>query len=57
MDYGDLDKMREAWKNRQDPDTCVHEWDYMVVPGANGNMFVELCPLCFDMRGTIERFI
>lgn len=57
MDYGDLDKMREAWNNRQDPDTCIHEWDYMILPGANGNMFVEICPICFDMRGTVERFI
>jgi len=57
MEYGDLDKMREAWKNRQNPETCTHDWDYMVVPGDNGNMFFEICRLCFDMRGTIERFI
>lgn len=57
MEYGNLDKMREAWNNRQDPDNCIHEWDYMIVPGSGGNMFFEICPLCFDMRGTVERFI
>lgn len=57
MEYGNLDKMREAFKTRQDPDTCEHDWDYMVQGMAKGNMFIELCRNCFDTRGTIERFI
>lgn len=57
MDYGNLDKMMNAWKNRQNPETCSHDWDYMVVPKSGGTMFVEICTLCFDMRGTIERFV
>lgn len=57
MDYGNLDKMMNAWKNRQNPETCSHDWDYMVVPKSGGTMFVEICKLCFDMKGTIERFV
>jgi sulfur relay (sulfurtransferase) complex TusBCD TusD component (DsrE family) len=49
--------MRKAFKNRQDPDTCEHDWDYMVQSMARGNVFIELCRNCFDTRGTIERFI
>ena len=57
MEYGNLDKMQEALKNRQDPDTCQHDWDYMVRSMAKGNIFIELCSKCFDTRGTIERFL
>jgi sulfur relay (sulfurtransferase) complex TusBCD TusD component (DsrE family) len=57
MEYGNLDKMREAFKNRQDPDNCKHDWDYMVQGMAKGNIFIELCRNCFDTRGTIERFV
>jgi hypothetical protein len=57
MEYGNLDKMRETFKNRQDPDTCKHDWDYMVQALAKGTIFVELCRNCFDTRGTVERFI
>jgi len=57
MEYGNLEKMREALKNRKDPDTCKHEWDYMVHSTLKGSMFIELCPKCFDTRGTVERFI
>jgi sulfur relay (sulfurtransferase) complex TusBCD TusD component (DsrE family) len=57
MEYGNLDKMREALKNRQDPDICEHDWDYMVQGLAKGNIFIELCRNCFDTRGTVERFI
>jgi len=55
MEYGNLDKMREAWNNRQNPYTCIHEWDYMVLQNPNGgNAFIEICPKCFDTMGTIE---
>ena len=57
MEYGNLDKMREAFKNRQNPDTCEHDWDYMVSPNKNGNLFIEICPKCFETFGTMERFI
>jgi sulfur relay (sulfurtransferase) complex TusBCD TusD component (DsrE family) len=57
MEYGNLDKMRKAFKNRQDPDACKHDWDYMVQGMAKGNIFIELCRNCFDTRGTVERFI
>ena len=57
MEYGNLDKMREVLKNRQDPDTCEHDWDYMVQSMAKGNIFIELCQNCFDTRGVLERFI
>jgi hypothetical protein len=57
MEYGNLDKMREVLKNRQDPDKCEHDWDYMVQGLAKGNIFIELCRNCFDTRGTVERFI
>ena len=57
MEYGNLDKLREALKNRQDPDRCKHDWDYMVQGMAKGNIFIELCRNCFDTRGTIEKFI
>jgi hypothetical protein len=57
MEYGNLDKMREALKNRQDPDTCEHDWDYMVQALGKGTIFVELCRNCFDTKGTVERFI
>lgn len=57
MEYGNLDKMREALKNRQDPDTCEHDWDYMVHSTRKGSVFIELCPKCFDTRGIIEKFI
>ena len=57
MEYSNLNKMREAFKNRQDPDTCEHDWDYMIQSMARGNFFIELCRNCFDTRGTLERFI
>ena len=57
MEYGNLDKMREVLKNRQDPDTCEHDWDYIIQSMAKGNIFIELCQNCFDTRGTLERFI
>lgn len=57
MEYDNLDKMREAFKNRQDPDTCEHELDYMVHSTPKGSIFIELCSRCFDTRGTVERFI
>jgi sulfur relay (sulfurtransferase) complex TusBCD TusD component (DsrE family) len=48
--------MIESFKNSQNPDTCKHDWDYMVQGMARGNIFIELCKKCFDTRGTIERF-
>jgi len=57
MEYGNLDKMREAWKNRQNPEICTHDWDYMVWPGSKGTIFIELCRMCFDTRGTVERYL
>ncbi len=57
MEYGNLNKMREALKNRKDPDTCEHKWDYMVYSTPKGSIFIELCPRCFDTKGTAERFI
>ena len=54
MKYGNLDKMREALKNRQDSDTCEHDWDYMVQGMAKGNIFIELCRKCFYTKGITE---
>lgn len=49
--------MQKNFKNRQNPNICKHEWDYMIYSTEKGNIFIELCKKCFDTKGTIEKFV
>jgi hypothetical protein len=51
MTYGNLDKMKQSWLNRQDPETCEHDYDPMVGPMG---MLIEMCLKCFDTKGIVD---
>lgn len=52
-----MDMFKKMYDNLEDPETCEHEYNYAVYSFKNGNMFLEMCPKCFDTMGTIERAV
>lgn len=53
VEFGNWEKMQEAWKNRQDPQTCKHNYEYFVPFIAGTQVFVEICIKCFDTKGVV----
>jgi hypothetical protein len=56
MEYEDFKKMQKTFKNNQDPKTCQHEWDFLITPMKDSNLFFEICPKCLESVGTLELF-
>jgi hypothetical protein len=54
MEYGNLDKMQESWKNFKDLDTCNHNYDYLIPKIAEPQVFIEICNKCFSTKGLID---
>ena len=43
-------------KNSKNTKLCQHEWDFLITPMENSNLFFEICSKCFESVGTLELF-
>lgn len=43
-------------KNNKNLDNCKHEWEYIIEPMKDSNLFIEKCKKCSETIGTLELF-
>lgn len=56
MEHNNLDKVWETLNNNQDLDECKHEWDFLITPMKDSNLFFEVCKKCLKGIKTLELF-